>query len=346
MKVNCFRISDGPKLTPCEYSFAVEAIRKKQTRVWIDLLDTEYSELEEKLDEVNIQGLIRHLCLDSRDHPGFYPLTPVALFVIPVQMEVQELYTMEYLAILFSTEFMISIRSSRMARFRRSISTSDSAELLPDESIAGVISALLMGLSLDCLRKSAKLSDMIRNIEEQMERTPDSVDIAEISAKRSELLALESIVQGQVPIIETIISSERPAKNLETTLEYLRWTGANLRSADRTLEWLERRIDVMRSLIDMYAQEKTNRRLGRLTVLSAIFMPITFLVGIWGMNFESMPLLTYRYGYLITLVIIFLLAGHVYLFQKKRVVRLNKDKRQKGKDKREKTKAKSDERNE
>ena len=38
----------------------------------------------------------------------------------------------------------------------------------------------------------------------------------------------------------------------------------------------------------MHAQEKTNRRLGMLTILSAIFMPITLLAGIWGMNFEGM----------------------------------------------------------
>ena len=119
--------------------------------------------------------------------------------------------------------------------------------------------------------------------------------IEEISNKRSEILTLESIVQGQLPIIETVISSDRPSKNLESTLEYLRWAVANLRSADRKLEWLERRIEVIRSLIDMHAQDRTNRRLGRLTVLSAIFMPITFLVGIWGMNFKTMPLLSVNF---------------------------------------------------
>ena len=59
MKVNCFQISEGPKLTACEYSFATEAINQKKARVWIDILDAETSELEEKLDELKVQGLIR-----------------------------------------------------------------------------------------------------------------------------------------------------------------------------------------------------------------------------------------------------------------------------------------------
>jgi magnesium transporter len=229
-------------------------------------------------------------------------------------MEVQDSNTMEYLAILFNNVFFISIRNSKMARFRKSINTRDSFGLLPDNTIAGVIATLMMGLSLDCLRKTAKLSDLILALEGQMEREPNSVRIEEISDKRSDLLTLESIVQGQLPIIETIISSDRPSENLESTLEYFRWAAANLTSADKKLEWLEHRIEVMRSLIDMYAQDRTNRRLGRLTVLSMIFMPVTFLAGIWGMNFKSMPLLSLEYGYLYALIIMLIISGGMYLY--------------------------------
>ena len=314
MTVNCYHISDGPQLIPCEYSFALEAIRQKKTRVWIDILDVETSELEEKLDEIKVHGLIRHLCLDSRDHPGFYPFRPLALMVIPVQMEVQASNIMEYLSILYCEDFLISVRNSKMARFRKSISAKDSFDLLPDDTIAGVIASLMMGLSLDCLRKAAKLSDMILALEERREHDPDNVKIEEISAKRSELLTLESIVQGQLPIIETVISSDRPVKNPESTLEYLRWAAANLKSADRKLEWMERRIEVMRSLIDMHAQDRTNRRLGRLTVLSMVFMPVTFLAGIWGMNFKSMPLLSLENGFIYALIIMVIISGAMYSY--------------------------------
>ena len=314
MKVNCFRLTEGPKLTPCEYSFAIESIRYRKNRVWIDLLDAETSELKEKLDELEVQGLIRNLCLESRDHPGFYPFRPLALMVIPVQMEVQTSNFMEYLAILYCQDFLISIRNSKMARFRKSISAEDSFDLLPDDTVAGVISALMMGLSLDCLRKASRLSETILALEAQMENDPDSVKIEQISGKRSELLTLESIVQGQLPIIETVISSDRPSKNPESTLDYLRWAAANLKSADNKLEWLERRVEVMRSIIDMNSQDRTNRRLGRLTVLSAIFMPITFLAGIWGMNFKSMPLLSMEYGYIAALGIMLFVTGGMYFY--------------------------------
>jgi magnesium transporter len=314
MKVNCYQISDEPQLTPCEYTFAIEAIRQQKAKIWIDLLDTETSELVEKLDDIKVQGLIRQFCLESRDHPGFYPLKPLALMVIPVQMEVQDSNTIEYLAILFSNDFLITIRKSNMARFRKSITSGDSFDILPDNTIAGIIATLMMGLSLDCLRKAAKLSDLILSLEEKMECETDSVKIEEISVKKIDLLTLESIVKGQLPIIEVAISSDRPSKNSESTIEYLRWASANLKSADRKLEWLEHRIEVMRSLLDSHAQDRTNRRLGRLTILSMIFMPVTFLAGIWGMNFKSMPLLSLGNGFIFALVIMFLISGTMFLY--------------------------------
>jgi magnesium transporter len=201
-----------------------------------------------------------------------------------------------------------------MARFQKSINTKDSSDLLPDSSIAGIFSSLIMGLSLDCLRKAAKLSDRILVLEEKMDRNPDLVKIDEISEKRSELLTLESIVQGQLPIIEAINSSESAITISGSSREYLIWAAANLKSADRKLEWLEHRIEVIRSIIDMYAQDRTNRRLGRLTVLSMIFMPITFLAGVWGMNFEAMPLLNFRFGYMVALGVMLLLTGGMYIY--------------------------------
>lgn len=238
--------------------------------------------------------------------------------VIPVQMEVQDVNVLEYLSLIISDDFLITVRNSKMARFQKSINTEDSSALLPDSSIAGIFSSLIMGLSLDLLRKAAKLGDGILALEQQMDHEPDSINIEDLADKRFELLTLESIVQGQLPIIEAIISSNRSLKIPESTMEYLIWSAANLKSADRKLEWLEHIIEVMLSSLEAQGQNITNRRLGRLTVLSMIFMPITFLAGVWGMNFEAMPLLNFRFGYIAALgVMILITAGMVLYYRGK-----------------------------
>ena len=55
-----------------------------------------------------------------------------------------------------------------------------------------------------------------------------------------------------------------------------------------------------------------------LTIFSAIFIPLTFLAGVYGMNFEHMPELKWRYGYFIVLFIMAVIALGMIVFVKKR----------------------------
>ena len=61
---------------------------------------------------------------------------------------------------------------------------------------------------------------------------------------------------------------------------------------------------------------KMNEVMKTLTVISAIFIPLTFIVGVYGMNFENMPELKSAYGYFIVLAAMFtLVIGMVYYFK-------------------------------
>ena len=87
---------------------------------------------------------------------------------------------------------------------------------------------------------------------------------------------------------------------------------ANLKSAERSLDWLDRRIADLRSGFQMNAQDKTNRRLNLLTILTAIFTPITLLAGIWGMNFETMPELKWPFAYPVAIGLMALIGAGMY----------------------------------
>ena len=69
--------------------------------------------------------------------------------------------------------------------------------------------------------------------------------------------------------------------------------------------------EMLRSLEDLYLAGndlRMNQIMQRLTVISTIFIPLTFLVGLWGMNFTSMPEIHWQYGYLFAWGIILLVA--------------------------------------
>jgi magnesium transporter len=55
-------------------------------------------------------------------------------------------------------------------------------------------------------------------------------------------------------------------------------------------------------------QKKANKRLNFLTIIQAIFVPLTLLAGIYGMNFQHIPELELQYGYFISLGLMVIIA--------------------------------------
>lgn len=91
------------------------------------------------------------------------------------------------------------------------------------------------------------------------------------------------------------------------------------------LQYAAQQIDLCRetlaSLVDLYISNndlRMNAIMKRLTIVSTIFIPLTFLVGVWGMNFRRMPELEWKYGYAMAWGIMILVGVVVGLFFRKK----------------------------
>ncbi|MCG1037874.1 CorA family divalent cation transporter, partial [Polaribacter sargassicola] len=76
------------------------------------------------------------------------------------------------------------------------------------------------------------------------------------------------------------------------------------------------------SLMDMYMttiSNKMNEVMKVLTIMASIFIPLTFIAGIYGMNFENIPELHYKNAYFIVWgIMILIVLGMLYYFKKKK----------------------------
>ena len=88
---------------------------------------------------------------------------------------------------------------------------------------------------------------------------------------------------------------------------------------ERAVDRLEKRVADLRVRFSAAQQDRTNRRLAVLTVLSAVFLPLTLLAGIYGMNFSFMPELEWRWSYpIFWVVILALVTGMLMYFRRKK----------------------------
>jgi magnesium transporter len=61
-----------------------------------------------------------------------------------------------------------------------------------------------------------------------------------------------------------------------------------------------------------------NKVMKVLTIISTVFIPLTFIVGVYGMNFAFMPELHYRYAYPVTWGVMLLIAGGMLIYFKRK----------------------------
>jgi len=86
-------------------------------------------------------------------------------------------------------------------------------------------------------------------------------------------------------------------------------------------ESITSRQETLANLMDIYMTSLSNRMnkvMYTLTIVAAIFIPLTFLAGIYGMNFTNMPELQYEYGYFILLGIMLLIGTGLYVYMKRK----------------------------
>jgi magnesium transporter len=220
----------------------------------------------------------------------------------------------EYVSILCNKNFMLSLRSVRETRLQQVTNFEEASDWLDDNSIEGLIATIMVILSLDSMQQLSDLREHITALENRLGRDSEQVSINVLLDIRSKLLTMETVVSGQLPALTALMATDKSFFRLVTAREYLASAQANLLEADRLTHSLKGRLESVRSDLEMRAQANMNRRLNRLTILSAIFMPITFLAGVWGMNFVNMPALNHPYGYLVAIGIMFLIGGSMFLY--------------------------------
>jgi magnesium transporter len=130
-------------------------------------------------------------------------------------------------------------------------------------------------------------------------------------------MALRGLVWPTRDLVHSLERGE--AKVLSrSTLLYLRDVYDHIVQIIDSVESLR---DVVSGLVELYlsaSSHRTNEVMKVLTIVATIFIPLTFVAGIYGMNFTHMPELAHRWAYPVVLGVMALIAGGMVIFFKRR----------------------------
>ena len=163
-----------------------------------------------------------------------------------------------------------------------------------------------------------EISDKIETLEEQLFIAQPSDDITfEIQELKRTVLRIRRAV---FPLREVISRLEKIDNSLiqEKTVNYIRDLYDHIIQVSENIEIYR---EMTWGLMDMYMttiSNKMNEVMKVLTIMASIFIPLTFIAGIYGMNFDNIPELHYKYSYYILWGVMILLFVMMILYFKRK----------------------------
>ncbi|MBN9256829.1 MULTISPECIES: magnesium/cobalt transporter CorA [unclassified Mesorhizobium] len=163
--------------------------------------------------------------------------------------------------------------------------------------------------------------DIVDGIEDEMLHKAHKHQMRQLHELRRDANVLKGVLWPMRDALATLIRNDAPFVKAETKI----FLNDTLDHSLRQIELVETQRDMLTGLIEMHLslmQARTNDVISYLTIVSVIFMPLTFLVGVWGMNFDpaaspwNMPELKAYYGYPSALLFMVLVAAGLIAFFK------------------------------
>jgi magnesium transporter len=158
-----------------------------------------------------------------------------------------------------------------------------------------------------------KIGDKLEVIEEEIITAPKKESLMDLYNLKREVIYLRKQVWPLRDMINNLIRTENQLIT-ENTQIFLRDLQDH---STRIIDTVEIYRDLLSGIMDVHISSNANKMnevMKVLTMISTIFIPVTFIVGVYGMNFDYMPELRSKYGYYITWAIMLLIIGGLVIY--------------------------------
>ncbi|WP_303920941.1 magnesium/cobalt transporter CorA [Draconibacterium sediminis] len=303
-------------------SIAMAQQKFKEGKVnWINIYGLHDLEMIKELgEEFKLPSLLLEDMLNTDQSPKYENGEHYDAFVMKILLQGKDAYRIhaEQVTLILGENYVLTLQEQRAhffevvrERIRKSkgrirISGNDYLAYALMDALADNYSILI-----------ENIGRQVEDIEERLFRTMDSKIVEEIYRFKTELNFIRKAVRPMREFIATLLRTEDSffqKKNFAFLKDL----------SDLTIQCAEA-VEMYNSMtsdqLNIYNSNMSNRMnevMKTLTIFASIFIPLTFIAGIYGMNFEYIPELKFKYGYLVFWIIILILGGGLLIYFKRK----------------------------
>jgi magnesium transporter len=295
----------------------VLAYRDKESVTWVIVEGLSDASIIEAIGtHFNIHALVLEDILNTHQRPKLEEHDDYLFVVLKSLIPEAENFviTSEQVSLLILKNFIFTFREkadSLLAPVRKRLENSHGRfrSQGSDYLMYTVLDAII-DLNFDIMDQ---LEETLISLEDEIFRSPSREVLEKIHEIKLEVIRMRRYISPIRDMTAGLLRSESTLIGQNTRI-YLRDVHDHVL---RIMESIETHRDILASLLEIYLSSissKLNEVMKVLTVFSSVFIPLTFITGIYGMNFESMPELKWPWGYPAIWCVFIITSGSLFLY--------------------------------
>ncbi len=281
----------------------IKAALENKKKVWLNVVgSSDLERIQQIADHANIHPLGLEDIVNKGQRPKIEEFGDHLIFYLRIPHKVENSINLEQISLYYQKGLLITFQEMPEDVFgmiRKRLENQSGR--LRTRGSDYLLYALIDAIVDSYFPLFDDVSDDMDELEDLVLKDPNEALLKQVHSTKRELLTLKRVIAPQRDAVNSAIRDHASFFNKETVV-YLRDCSDHLIRLHDILESLRERSG---ALIDMYmnvVSHRMNEIMKLLTLVATIFMPLGFLAGIYGMNFDqaspyNLPELSYRYGY-------------------------------------------------
>jgi magnesium transporter len=295
--------------------------KERPTVTWLNINGVHDEKIIHDIGEIfNIHPLVMEDMANTTQRPKVEEYDEYIFAVIKMAYFNEESHevTLEQVSLIIGKDYLISLQEREGdvldgLRERIRISKGKIRKLGSDYLLYGILDAVIDHY----FTVLERIGEEIENLESQLLETADQILLNKIYHLKQELVFLRKSVWPMREVINVLQRADNRLIN-ESTALYLRDVYDHTLQVVETVETFS---DMSSGMLDLYLSSisnRTNEVMKVLTIFAAIFIPLTFLAGVYGMNFKFMPELQWKLAYPIWWAVMVLMTIVMLIYFKRK----------------------------
>ena len=284
----------------------------------VNISAREPAPLNSVIHAIHENPLVVERCLDPDSVSGVYIYNDMLSLQLPVAQDWQDSVHSK-LSILCFPNALITICINAQTECSKNLLDNLASVSNRPPGTEGMLFSLLDSIVDHASELTLKARLSVEQLETDMQQVVDEEQLGRhILALKRAAAHFEMALEAKHRTLMALLSLDTRLIDLARIREPLHDVVAHVEHSLRYIERVEDHLGELDRHFLLLLQDRTNNRLRLLTIISAIFMPLTLIAGIYGMNFHDMPELSWHYGYAAVLLTMLSLAlGLIWYFHHK-----------------------------